>query len=138
MIERNPESKILIITKDSGYAAIKDYCELYSGLKDHVVMQKDIVSGIEIIDGNTSRRRMIDHQIERISIETEFARYEERMRLRNTIIEQFRGTEYATEIDSIFGIIEKSNSQRERYLSSLRSFGRTNGTKIYQMLKDVV
>ncbi len=138
MIERDPESKILIITKDSGYSAIRDYCELYSGLRDRVVIQKDIVSGIDSIDGNTGRRRMIDHQIERISIETEFARYEERKHMRNTIIEHFRGTEYAAKIDSILGIIENSASQRERYLSSLRSFGRINGTRIYHMLKDVV
>ena len=56
IIERNNDRKILIVTGDSGYQAIRDFCLNYTNSGCKVYVYKDIESGIMSIDSNTERK----------------------------------------------------------------------------------
>ena len=136
--ETDPNSKVLIITKDSGYQAIIDYCQGYTALKNRVVIKADIESGIVAIDGGTARRQAIIKRRERLSIESEYSAYKERNKLERDIIEACRGTKYEEDVFKILEVIGSTETPRERYLSSLHLFGRNDGAKVYRIIKQAV
>ena len=138
MAELYPDSKVLIVTKDSGYQAIRDYCQSYTALKNRVIIKGDIEEGIVAMDGDTARRKTILNKRERLSIESEYAYFEERSKLQRDIIEACRGTEYEGIALKILEMVDSAATPRDRYLSSLRMFGRNDGAKIYRLIKEAV
>ena len=136
--ELYPDAKVLIVTKDSGYQAIRDYCQGYTALKNRVIIKGDIEEGIVAMDGDTARRKLILNKRERISIESEYIAFEERSKLQRDIIEACRGTEYEGVALKIIEILDSAATPRDRYLSSLRTFGRDDGAKIYRLIKEAV
>ena len=136
--ESFPESKVLIVTKDNGYQAIRDYCHGYTALENRIIIKGDIEAGIIAIDGDTSRRETIIEKRERLSIESEYSAFMERKKLERDIIEACKGTEYEEVVSKIIRILDSAVTPKDRYLSSLRLFGRNEGAKIYRLIKEVV
>ena len=54
------------------------------------------------------------------------------------IINTFRETEYKNEAEQIISMIHETRTPRERYLAALRTFGRSDGSKIYRLIKKAV
>ena len=136
--ETSPKSKILIVTRDNGYQAIRDYCQNYTALKDRIIIKGSIEEGIVAMDGDTVRRQIIRHKRKKLSIEAEYSAYAEREKLGRNIAEACRGTEFEGTASKIIEMIDAAVTPRDRYLSSLRTFGRNEGTKIYRIIKGVV
>ena len=90
------------------------------------------------IDGNTSRRETIIEKRERLSIESEYAAFKEIKKLERGIIESCKGTEYEEAVSEIMRILDSAATPKDRYLSSLRLFGKNDGVKIYRLIKEAV
>ena len=90
------------------------------------------------MDGDTARRKTILNKRERLSIESEYASFEERSKLQRDIIEACRGTEYEGVALRIREMLDSAATPRDRYLSSLRMFGRYDGARIYRLIKEAV
>ena len=133
-----PDSKVLIITRDSGYQAIKDYCQGYTSLRNRIEIRDSIEAGIVAVDGNSERRRTILKNRERLSIENEFSAFEARKKLEKDIFAACRGTEFEEAASKILEIIDQTSTPKERYLSSLHLFGRSNGAKVYRLIRNAV
>lgn len=137
MVEKEPDAKILLVTKDAGYLAISQYCEAYTDLTNPIMISDSIESGIAMLDGDTPRHNEITENRKRVSIDTAYAAYEERRRIADMIAERFAGTRYAAYTDEILRLLEDTDTPRERYLGALVAFGRNDGTDIYRILKEV-
>ena len=138
IVETYPMSSVLIVTRDNGYQAIKDYCQNYTVLRDRVVIKENIEAGIIAIDADTTRRKTITDKRERLSIESEFSAFEERNKLERDIIDVCKGTEYEDAAPEIMKMLKSVSTPRDRYLSSLRTFGRSDGEKIYRLIRKTV
>lgn len=75
--------------------------------------------------------------MKKVSLETEFARYEERMRLRNQLEEVFKETDYDNRIEGIQKILLKKNSRKIIYLEALKTFGKKDGLEIYRRMRNL-
>lgn len=135
LLETNPDEKILIISKDQGYLAVTDYCEKYAGMRDEIQLAETIEAGLLVIDGDTERRRKILDSRKVVSLETEYALYNERNSLYRQIAELLSNTPYMDDIDRIFGIMEYSSTPKEKYAATLHAFGVKRGQEIYRIMK---
>lgn len=135
LLETNPYEKILIISKDQGYLAVTDYCEKYAGMRDGIQLAETIEAGILVIDGDTERRRKILDSRSVVSLESEYALYNERNALYRQIAGLLANTPYMDDIDQIFGIMEYSPTLKEKYAATLHAFGIKRGQEIYRIMK---
>ena len=62
----NGSGKVLIVSGDKDFGAVRDYCEGY-GMT--VAVAKSIEEGIVLIDGDTERKKMIEGQRERVDLD---------------------------------------------------------------------
>ncbi len=136
--EYDPLARIIIISNDAGYGAVRDYCSLYSDLKQPVLICDDIEKGIAALGADSERHQMIKHNREKLSIESEYAAYCERRRIGRIISDRLEGTGYESLASQIRNLIENSQSPKDRYIASLREFGRKDGIKIYRIMREVV
>ena len=74
--------------------------------------------------------------MEILELQTMFAKYEERKRIVAGITNIFADTEYENLISQIVDVVIASEKPRILYLSSLKSFGKKNGTEVYRKIKD--
>ena len=136
--ETTNNAKILIVSKDHGFLAIKDYCQNYTSLKNRLFIKESIETGIVAMDGSTVRKKAILNKHERTSIEAEYALYKKKQKTEKNIMEACRGTEFEASASSIAKIADAAITPRDRYLSSLRMFGINDGTKVYRLIKGAV
>lgn len=137
LLETNPDEKILIISKDQGYLAVTDYCEKYAGMREKIQLAETIEAGLLVIDGDTERRRKILDNRNVVSLEMEYALYNERNALYRQIAELLSNTPYMDAIDQIFGIMEYSSTPKEKYAATLHAFGIRRGQEIYRIMKQL-
>ncbi|MCD8045978.1 MAG: PIN domain-containing protein [Clostridiales bacterium] len=136
MLGTGCNGKIVAVSRDKGYSAIKDYYWMTRGLpKDRILLSHSVKTGIVSSNENSVRKKQIIGESEQISIESEYARYAERQRMNNKLKILFRDTEYDNEIAQICELAETEKKPRDLYLGSLKRFGREDGTKIYRYLK---
>ena len=74
--------------------------------------------------------------MEILELQTIFAKYEERKRIAAGITNIFAHTEYESLISQIIDVVIASEKPRILYLTSLKSFGKKNGTEVYRKIKD--
>ena len=138
ILNENPETKVLIVSKDTGFNAIKEYCESYTDMKNSVVIRHDIETGIAVLDGDTDRSLRIQNNRKRVSIETEYAVYKTQREIADVIKGRLLGTGFEGEFDNIIRLIDHTRTPQERYLTTLKNFGRARGRLIYQIIKEAV
>ena len=136
--EASPESNILIVTKDTGFKSIRDYCQSYTALKNRIIIRDSIEKGIVAIDGDSPRKKTIIQNRERLSIETEYSAFTKYKKIEKDVITVFRGTDYENMASQIIDILDSTTTPRDRYLSSLHTFGIIDGPKIYRIIKNAV
>ncbi|MCD7882431.1 MAG: PIN domain-containing protein [Lachnospiraceae bacterium] len=127
--------KVVVVSKDKGYTAMKDYWMEQGIQSERILLKATVKDGILASNENSIRRRMISAGASQLSIGKEYAKYQERERLKKKIETLFAGTEYEDEVAKIFELTEAEKKPRDLYLGSLKRFGRTDGTKIYRFLK---
>ena len=135
LLETHRDEKILIISRDQGYLAVMDYCEIQAGMTDEIQLANTIETGLVAIDGDTERRHKIIESRMTESIDTQYALYKERMELYEQIKKVLTGTPYFDEIESIFGIIADAATPRDKYTTMLHLFGLDRGREIYRLIK---
>lgn len=81
---------------------------------------------------------MLREQEKMVSIEVEYAKYEESRRIHQILAKQFEGTEYAKYLSEIEKVYENRNDKKVLYLDSLKCFGRKNGINIYNQMKQLI
>ncbi|MCD8131414.1 MAG: PIN domain-containing protein [Lachnospiraceae bacterium] len=126
--------KIIIVSRDKGYQAVRDYWEK-NGRAGRVLLKASVREGIAASGESSARRKQIAAESEQVSIAGEYEKYQERKRIVSRMEELFRGTEYEDAVMKICELTEEKKNPKELYLGSLRKFGRTDGTKIYRYLK---
>ena len=70
-----------------------------------------------------------------VKLETEFARYEERMKIRRILEKEFADTAYEEKLGAIQGLMEKGAGKKILYLDSVKTFGKKDGLEIYRRIK---
>lgn len=137
LLSKNPESKILIVSKDQGFYAVQQYCASYSALKNQIVIESTIERGIALVDGETTRKAEIERRRESVAIESEFKVHEARRQLQEEIAELLSGEGYGDLAERVYTLLDKAETPREKYLSMLKGFGRSDGGKIYRLIRKV-
>ncbi|MCC8043934.1 MAG: PIN domain-containing protein [Clostridiales bacterium] len=127
--------KLVVISKDKGYCAMRDYWTARGIPSQRMLLKHTIREGIIASNENSTRRNLAMKESAQVSINTEYAKYQERKRLRKQMETVFSGTEYENVLANICDLAEAKRKPRDLYLGSLQTFGRTDGTKIYRLLK---
>ena len=138
ILQDDPSEKILIVSKDTGFTAVREYCDTYTQIRNPIVIKGSIEQGIVALDGDTERRRMIASRREKLTIDIAYASYREREHMKDMILHKLKGTEFEGAEKEILEILENNSTPRERYRSSLHRFGRKEGTKIYRFIREAV
>lgn len=133
----NLNERIVIISKDKGLCSVRDFCESYPKGKVRVYFAPDIETGIISCDFNTERYNKIVDGKKVVSIEDTYKAYLMKKERENEIVQVFTKNGYSNQIHDIMEIVNKCNTPKQRYLSSLKQFGKKGGA-IYRILKEVV
>ncbi len=133
--------QIIIVSRDEGFKSVCDYFEV-KGYDAQIILAPTIEFGLLKLKSSSLsevNRNLISRK-ERIVLSAECARINERRDIRLSIEECFAGTEYADFIPRVLACIDGIGvqSKKDLYTRSLHEFGRSSGTRIYNMLKQVV
>ena len=73
-----------------------------------------------------------------LDLTTEYGKIEERNRISRELTQLLKGTMYEEKNTEILNLVftRKSQGKKALYTGALHEFGRKDGTKIYQMIKD--
>lgn len=130
-------NRIVIVTKDKGFCSVRDFCENYLKEKVKVISAPDIETGIISCDFYTERYCKIIKGKREASIEDTYKAYLMEKERENEIVQVLTKNGYSNQIHDIMEIVNKCNTPKQRYLSSLKQFGKKGGA-IYRILKEVV
>lgn len=132
------EGIVAIVSNDKGFQALKDYWRCCVKKPKNIVLRSSIEQSIVASNENSERRREIMNRIRMIELETEYAKYEERQKLRAVLEEKFKNTAYEGKIKQIEEVFEGGKAKKLIYLDSLKNFGREDGLYIYNKMKEAV
>ena len=132
----NPDAKIAIISADNGFQAVLDYWRPRRRKQNQLVRCKTIAKAIICVNGEGDRKKLVTENMEILELQTMFAKYEERKRIVAGITNILADTEYESLISQIVDVVIASEKPRILYLTSLKSFGKKNGTEVYRKIKD--
>lgn len=131
------EGTVAIVSKDKGYKAVRDYWQYCVPKPRSIILQPDIGQCIVSSNENSERRKQIQQQLQSVNLETEFAKYEERVRIQKLLKEEFAGTRYEDMIGQIQDILRDRKKPKILYLNALKAFGRKDGIEIYRKVKEL-
>lgn len=126
----------VIVSKDTGFQAVKDYWTSRAKPAHKVVLSESIEQGIIAANEHDERTEQIRTGLKPADISTFFADYQEELRLRQLLQEVFSDTEYIDRTAEMEEIIKSSKTAKVVYLSTLHCFGRKDGLAVYQRLKN--
>ncbi len=127
--------KAAIVSRDQGFAAVKDYWRLKAQPKREVVLGPTLEQCILSANENRTRTCQIREQLKHVKLETEFARYQEQMRMRKILEKTFADTVYEGQVGAIQSLLEKQSGRKILYLDSVKTFGKRDGLEIYRRMK---
>jgi len=127
--------KVVVVSRDKGYAAMKDYWMDRGIQSESILLRPTVKEGIIATNENSVRRKLISAATAQVSIGKEYAKYQERERLKKKIEDLFAGSEYEEAVARIFELTETEKKPKDLYLGSLKRFGKADGTNIYRCLK---
>ena len=133
-VDRN--AKIAIISADNGYQSVLDYWKPRLKMSNQLVRCKTLAKAIGFINGEESRKKLVNERMKTIDLQVECAKYQERKRIIDGITELLLGTDYEKLIFEIVNIVIMSDKPKVLYLNSLKTFGRKTGTAVYRRIKN--
>lgn len=125
----------VIVSRDGGFSAVRDFWTKCRSDKRQVFLAPDIESGIQKLPQSAARSSLVSRMKNHVDIQTFYAGYQERLKLRRKVESLFPDAENQTQIEEIRRIIEKDSSPKLLYLDALKSFGRRQGLEVYRRLK---
>lgn len=132
------QEPIAIISNDKDYKSVQEYWRECSDAKRRILLSGTMTAGIIAANQATERTRMLREQEKMVSIEVEYAKYEETKRIHQILAGQFADTEFAEQLSEIEKVYLNRNNKKVLYLDSLKRFGRKNGIQIYNQMKKIV
>ena len=129
LIGKNTEDNIAVISKDKGFNAAIEYWKSVRNNSAKILLANTLGEAI-------SQRNEVLLSEESESIDALYNEYRRTQNIKNKIIDRFNGTKFEPCISEILEILEKENDKSGIYRKALHVFGRENGLKIYQTLKE--
>ncbi len=129
------EGKLIVVSKDKGYSAMRDYWASRGIPSQRILLKHSLREGIIASNEASARRNLAVKESAQVSIRAEYAKYQEREHLRKQMEDIFCGTEYEKLLANICDLAESGRQPKKLYLGSLQRFGRTDGTAIYRLMK---
>lgn len=137
MIGNGYDGIAVIVSKDSGFQAVRDYWINRALHKKRILLSSCVEDGIIKGNENNERTKELRRQRTSLSIGGYYSVYMERMRVKSILQNLFYGTEYEGLTGEILNLIkDKSQAPKAIYLGSLHTFGKKDGLAIYNMIKD--
>lgn len=135
-------TELAIVSKDKGYRAVLDFWKVKDPSGRHrVILAETLEAAILSTTDHAGkeRRRLIADKIQMVDIEAEYARREEKRKIRNRVTEIFCNTSYEDRVEQVLELIDEKQPVpgKKLYVASLHQFGRTAGCEIYRILKAV-
>lgn len=112
MIGTGYQEPIAIISNDKDFKSVQEYWRECSDTKQRILLSGTITEGIIAANQATERTRMLREQEKMVSIEVEYAKYEEARRIHQLLAEQFADTEYAEQLTEIEKVYEHWNDKK--------------------------
>ena len=132
-MDRN--AQIAIVSADKGFQAVLDYWRTRLPAQNQLVKCRTIAKALMCINGESIRKSLVSKNMKIVELQTEFAKYEERKKIVIRITNIFTGTEYENFISQIVDMVVSTSQPKELYITSLKSFGKKNGTEVYRKIK---
>lgn len=130
------EGTTVIISRDNGFQAVRDYWEKKAARKRKVILSISVEDGIVSSNENSERAKELKKLRENMSIGSFFVDYQERLRVKEVVNRLFEGTEYEGKTEEIQKLmLNKEKTPKMIYLNCLHSFGRDGGLTIYNRMK---
>lgn len=133
-MDRN--AKIAIISADKDYQSVIDYWKPRLTVPNQLVKARTIAKAINNVNGEGERKRRVNARMKVLDLQSEFARYEERRRIISKVTDVFSGTEYEPLTSQIVDMVIMTDKPKILYLTSLKSFGKKDGTEVYRKIKN--
>ena len=132
------DGNIAIVSGDQGFKSVQEYWANVNLNKKKVYLVPTIADAIVCAGEVNARTKILRERMKSISIENEYAKYEEKNRIRKILMEKFQDTNLFDKVDQIEKVFENSSSKKIVYLDSLKRFGKREGLFVYQCIKDLV
>jgi hypothetical protein len=142
-ISATGEKQIIIVSKDKVFYSIIDYFAINKDLCDtQIIISPNIERGLkELHDSADSKRcSIIESKLQCVNIETGYTRIKEKRALNNRLTELISNSNYSQMADSIIDFYSASQyiNLRDAYLDTLHTYGRADGTNIYNIYKEAI
>ena len=132
------DGNIAIVSGDQGFKSVQEYWANVTLNRKKVYLVPTIADAIVGAGEVNARTKILRERMKSISIENEYAKYEEKNRIRKILMEKFRDTNLFDKVDQIEKVFENSSSKKIVYLDALKRFGKREGLFVYQCIKDLV
>ena len=128
--------KAVLISRDGGFKAIRDFWNSCSGTQNRIVISSSIECGIGSCGEHSTRANNISSGKKTVDIGNYYAAFQENQRLRQAIRDVFAGTGFENRFVEIEALLKTATAPKMIYINSLRRFGRTGGQEVYRILKN--
>lgn len=140
VISERGERRIAIISNDKGFQAVIDFfCVNRDTARVQIVKAGNIETAITLFSfpEEAGRRAFLQRRMSTLDLAAECARLEERNAMRKEIQNILQGTQYEEKTTEIIDFItaKVKKGKKALYTGSLHTFGRRDGTEIYQLLR---
>lgn len=129
--------KAAIVSKDHGFFAVRDYWKSHGAGAREVILGATLEQCILSANENRPRTAQIRELLKPVRLDTEFARYQERMRVRKILEDTFADSGFEDHLGAIQNLFENQPSRKVLYLDSLKTFGKRDGLAIYHMMRQL-
>ena len=130
--------KAAIVSRDQGFTAVQDYWRRQGKESREVTLGSSLEQCILQANENRPRTQQVREWLKPVKLETEFARYQERRKVREALESVFADTGYEEQVETIQGLFEKQLGKKILYLDSVKTFGRKDGLEIYRKIQRLI
>ncbi len=130
------EGIIIIVSKDAGFHAVRDFWATHSKPSRRVVLGESIEKSILLAGEKHPRTEKLQRLLKNADIGNFYSAYQETQKLKGILQEAFAGTQYIERTGEMEEILKQGSSPKVIYLDTLRRFGRKDGLVVYNTLKN--
>lgn len=131
---------LVIISKDGGFQAVRDYWEKVSNSKNRVHLSPNIEKGIVSGGENNSRFQNVKASLENADIGEFFSSYVKGQEFQDAVEKVLFGSSYKNDTPAVLKLLKEENSDNKMaiYMALIQKFGQKKGLKIYHIIKPVL
>lgn len=141
-VSHTGESEIAIISNDKGFDALIDFFKLKTETQDiQLIRVANIEKALMGLNSpaDSQRKEILCEKSGLLDLATEYGKYEERNAMCARLKEVLRGTKYENRTAEVidFAVARKDTTRKALYTGTLHHFGKSEGTDIYRILKNL-